>query len=308
MKKPRKRKIYIFIIAVLLLLACIALVFFMHRHKKSSPAVLPRSLAEDDLLFFVFDQGQGQSVFISMGDVQILIDGGPYVNGASLPEKMRPNVPDGIIEYVIATHCHEDHVGGLQYVYEAFDVEHTIYGDRADDQGYFWYFENAVRTDGGTYEEDSDMTIELEKGAVLEIYDIEDGNENSNDNSVVTYLKYGKTSFLSMGDLEWDMEKKLLDHDLEPTVMVAAHHGSYTSNSILEDLKPGFFIISAGLKNDNNQPHRSVLRNALKYTAGKNVYGTWRSGDIVFMSNGRGVSTNLSRWDRLTVDDAGAPR
>ncbi|MBO4818738.1 MAG: MBL fold metallo-hydrolase [Firmicutes bacterium] len=308
MKKTGKKKTYIAVIAIILAAACIAAIFIYHRLHKNEGIVLPRAVTEEDLLFFVFDQGQGQSVFISMGDMQILIDGGPYVNGGSLPEKMRPYVPDGIIEYVIATHCHEDHVGGLQYVYEAFDVEHTIYGDRAEDQGYFWYFENAVNVDGGTYEEDSDMTIALENGATLEIYDIEDGNENSNDNSVVTYLKYGKTSFLSMGDLEWDMEERLLEYDLEPTVMVAAHHGSYTSNSILEELKPGFFIISAGKKNENNQPHRSVLWNAVKYTKGKNVYGTWRSGDIVFISNGRGVSTNLSRWDRLTVDDAGAIR
>ena len=61
-------------------------------------------------------------------------------------------------------------------------------------------------------------------------------------------------------------------------------------------------------KNPNYQPHRSVLRDAIYYTNGKNVYGTWRSGDIVFISSGKGVKTNLSRWDRLSADDAGAPR
>ncbi|MBR0416430.1 MAG: MBL fold metallo-hydrolase [Firmicutes bacterium] len=302
--KAKRRKAIAF--AALITAAVILLFLFFLRKEGKKPLPLPAS--DEELIYAVFDQGQGLSVLISQGDMQILIDGGPYENGASLSEKIGTYAKDGIIEYVIATHCHADHVGGLQYVYEAFDVEHTIYGDLAEGQGYFWYFENAVREDGGTFEEDSEMSIELPGGAVLDIYDIEDGNEEPNNNSVVTYLRYGSTSFLCTGDLEREMEERLKSYDLKPTVVVAGHHGSSDANSLLKDLRPGFFIVSAAKKNPNYQPHRSVLRDAIYYTNGKNVYGTWRSGDIVFISSGKGVKTNLSRWDRLSADDAGAPR
>jgi beta-lactamase superfamily II metal-dependent hydrolase len=261
---------------------------------------------ENELVYIVFDVGQGSSALISLGDMQVVIDGGTYIGGIDLAEKIRPYVSDGVVEYVVATHCHEDHVGGLQYIYENFDVAHTIYGDLAEDQGYFWYFKNAVFTDGGTFEEDEDMTIEFPYGAALDIYDIEDGNENSNNNSVVTYLSYGDISFINTGDLESDMEERLLPYKLDPNVVVAGHHGSNSSNSLLKEWTPDYFVISCARDNENYHPHKSVLYNALRYTKYRNVYGTWRSGDIVFITDGKNMKTNLSKAQRLTLNDAGA--
>ena len=98
MKKAGKKKLKLILVFVLLAAACAAAAFLYFRPSGGGEIYLPRAQTEEDLLFFVFDQGQGQSVFISMGDMQILIDGGPYIYGEMLPEKMRPYVPDGIVE------------------------------------------------------------------------------------------------------------------------------------------------------------------------------------------------------------------
>ena len=79
-------------------------------------------------------------------------------------------------------------------------------------------------------------------------------------------------------------------------------YGAY----LLKEWAPDYFVISCAKGNDNYHPHRSVLYDALKYTKYRNVYGTWKSGDIVFVTDGKSLKTNLNRAHRLTLNDAGA--
>ena len=130
--------------------------------------------------------------------------------------------------------------------------------------------------------------------------------EDHNCNSVVCYRVYGNASFLLTGDLPSEYEEKLYALPIEPRIIVAGHHGSNTSNSYLGKYRPDYFVISAGKGNDYHYPHPSVLRKALEYTRGKKVYGTWRSGDIIFSSDGKRLRTDLSYLTRLSIDDAGA--
>jgi glyoxylase-like metal-dependent hydrolase (beta-lactamase superfamily II) len=76
----------------------------------------------------VFDVGEGLAVLIDDGDVEVIIDGGYKKYGVAFSEYIRPYV-DGDIEYIIATHSHDDHVGGLIQIYADYQVDHTIYGD-----------------------------------------------------------------------------------------------------------------------------------------------------------------------------------
>ncbi len=263
----------------------------------------PEKKDPEKLTYMVLDVGQGLSVFIDFGNTEVLIDGGPYEAGPSVVEKIKPYV-DGPIEYVIATHSHEDHVGGLQFVYDAFDVDKTIYGDLSD-ENYFYYFEAAAKAKS-EFVEDYDTTISLGRNAncTLTIYDIADNEENTNNNSVVTLIKYGNTSFLCTGDLEKEQEAKLTTLVGQTSVVVAGHHGSNTSNSIYKYLKPAYIAISCGRNNDYFQPHESVLSDMMKYT--KKIYGTFRSGDIVFTSDGRQVVLLNDSKQVLTQNDAGA--
>lgn len=251
----------------------------------------------------LLDVGQGQSVFIDYGEMEVLIDAGYPEYGQSVCEKIRDRV-DGKLDYVIATHSDLDHIGGLSEVYKVYDVEHTIYGDLTDEAA-CQIFEKDARAGSESFENDSNTTIDLGKNGSLTIFDPTDKAADTNDNSVICLIQYGDTYFFCSGDAGESTEKMLRGKLPECDVVIAGHHGSSTSNSLLDILQPEYFLISAGVNNEYGHPHKEVLTYATNQ--GASVYGTWKSGDITCTSDGMSVFIDTKGGDELTADDAGAP-
>ena len=143
--------------------------------------------------------------------------------------------------------------------------------------------------------EDSEFTLGFCK---VQLYasGIKD-SENLNDYSVIVRLVHGANSFLFTGDCENTEEKDLLSRDLklDAKVIKAGHHGSYTSSSaeFLDAVKPDYAVISCGRNNDYGHPHDATLRRLKKYA--DNIYLTPRDGNIVFISDGTGLSVECSK-------------
>lgn len=259
------------------------------------------NLDNQTLTFEVLDVGQGQSIFLDYGDMEVLIDGGCPDYGKSVVNKIKDRV-DGDLDYVIATHSHVDHIGGLSAVYDSFRVTKTIYGDLSSEQSCEIFEKDAKAS--GKFENDKDTIIDLGKNATLTIYDVTDDDENTNNNSVICLIQYGETYFFCSGDAEKNIEKKLRTKIPQCSVVVAGHHGSSTSNTLLDILAPEYFVISAGRKNDYGQPHKEVLEYAV--SSGFSSYGTWKSGDISFISDGMSITCDADEDDMLDTGDAGA--
>lgn len=255
------------------------------------------------LTFEVLDVGQGQSIFLDYGDMEVLIDGGGSDYGKSVVKKIKERV-DGNLDYVIATHSHEDHIGGLSAVYKAFKVTKTIYGDLSSEES-CKIFEKDAKANG-KFENDKDTILDLGKNATLTIYDVTDDDENTNNNSVLCLIQYGETYFFCSGDAEKKTEKKLRTKIPRCDVVVAGHHGSSTSNTLLDILSPSYFIISAGKDNKYGQPHKEVLEYAINSSF--STYGTWKSGDITFISDGMSVTCDAKEEDILDSKDTGAKK
>ncbi|MEY8369595.1 MBL fold metallo-hydrolase [Anaerovoracaceae bacterium 42-11] len=260
------------------------------------------SLTDEPFTFTVLDVGQGQSIFIDYGEMEVLIDGGYPEYGDTVVEKIQDKV-DGDLDYVIATHSDADHVGGLSAVYKAFSVNKTIYGDLSGN-GAGKIFEQDARRASSQVVPDSNMTIELGKNATLTIFDVTNDEPDSNDNSVLSFIQFGETTFFASGDAGKDIEKKLRGKLPQCDVVVAGHHGSNTSNSLLDILRPTYFVVSAGANNDYGHPHEDVL--SFADSIGSTIFGTFRSGDISFISDGMSVSCDISDDDSLSPEDAGA--
>ena len=263
------------------------------------------SMENETFIFKILNVGQAQSIFVDYGNMEVLIDGGYYETRDKVLKGIEKYITDGKIEYVIATHSHSDHIGGLPKVYDTYKVGKTIYGDLLSEEESLNYFKEAASSKSDVFEEDTNTVIDLGKNASITIYDIVDGNkENINNNSIATLIQYGDTNFFASGDLEEEGEVLLRGKLPQCDVVVAGHHGASNANTLLDELKPKYFVISAGKNNDYGHPHEEVLAKALLFNS--KIYGTFRSGSLTFKSDGMSVTCDADSDEQLTIKDAGA--
>ena len=233
--------------------------------------------------------GQGDSTLIIYDDFHILIDGGN--NGA---EDILLNYLEAVgvddLEIVVATHPDADHIGGLAEVLQTYSVDLIIdSGEAHTSQTYKAYLKQVEEQKqlGAQYLEDDDLVFELADGVTFEVIETGDDNGDRNNNSVVTKLTYNDVAFLFTGDMESDVEKKILSRDLDVDILKAGHHGSKTSSSMafLEVVKPKTVVISAGKNNTYGHPHPVLLNRLKAYT--EDIYVTADLGHIVITTDGQ---------------------
>lgn len=243
---------------------------------------------EDILQIHFFDVGQADStLIISNNKTTMLIDAGTNEMGPKVVENIKKL---GIekIDYVIGTHPHEDHIGGLDDVIKNFEIG-TIYMPK-------------IQTNTKTFEDvldaitEKDLTVTTpKKGDKFELGKAEceimlcgtgtkEEKENLNLSSIVTKVTYGKQSYLFMGDSEKENEKSRTWTKVN--VLKVGHHGSDTSSSksFLEQVMPQIAIISVGKDNSYGHPKQVILDRLKKI--GAVIYTTKDKGNILIESDG----------------------
>ena len=215
-------------------------------------------------LYFI-DVGQGDASLICSGGEYVLIDGGP---GSAEDELVAYLEMLGIERFraVIATHPHEDHIGGLDRVLERFPADAFYMPDRDATTVCFERMLDAVEEQG------LEITIPepgetLSFGtAELEFLSPAPGSnyEDTNDYSIVTRLTMDGLTALFMGDAEKPVERELLQSrfPLDCDVIKLGHHGSSTSSAedFLRAVSPDTAIISCAKENDYGHPHRETIQ------------------------------------------------
>jgi len=235
------------------------------------------SIKTDDIMAIHFiDVGQGDSIFVDYGDYEILTDAGGDSYGKKVANYIEPYV-DGNLELIVATHVHEDHIGGLDDVLDTYKVNQIVNSG-----------ENA------NFMTDEDMIIDLGGGAFFKVIETGDGKSNTNDNSVITMIDYKNIEVLLTGDMEETIEKKNLNKFEDIEVLKAGHHGSKTAScqEFLNIVKPETVIISSGVNNKYKQPHKEAMSRFLGI--GAEVYGTYKSNTIVMTTDGKTYTLNTS--------------
>ena len=115
---------------------------------------------------------------------------------------------------------------------------------------------------------------------------IESFSKKANNASIVAQLIYGQLEFLLTGDIEKEIEQRLVNQgmDLESDVLKIAHHGSKTSSNynFIKAVNPKISVISVGENNRYKHPHSEVLER-LKNSI---IYRTDKNGDIEILSDG----------------------
>ena len=162
---------------------------------------------------------------------------------------------------------------------------------------------NSGISDNAKFINDENTTIELGPKTTLTIYDVEDNAENTNNNSVVCLLQHGQNKFFMSGDLEKDAEVKLRKEIGNVDVVVLSHHGSDTSNTNLDVLKPKLALASCSKDNEYGHINKETLERALKYSG--RVFATYKSKTMILTSDGQKIEYNMDDKERLGEDDYG---
>ena len=225
--------------------------------------------ARDGLKVYFFDVGQGDSIFIETENKkQILIDGGP---SNSVVNNLAEAMPfwDRTIDLVILTHPDKDHIAGLPEVLKRYwvkgIVETGIECEKAECLAWKELKEKEKATIIFPKLGDSLILDENTKILILSPFADIAGEKVSkaNNTSIVAKLVYGEHSVLLTGDIEKQIEEKLVlaGVDIDSDYLKIPHHGSKTSTSekFLDKISPELAFISLGLKNPYGHPHREVV-------------------------------------------------
>ena len=233
------------------------------------------------------DVGQGDSVLIHTKDHAILIDGGDEEHGSKIISVLHQK---GIrhLDMIVATHVHEDHIGGLPEIIKSFTVDKVLspvasYGSVA-----FKKLRDSLDTQNGTITVPSaGDNISLGNEMVLEVLGPVRDSEIINNTSLVLRLSIGSFHALFAGDAELEEEQDILKSasDLKSAILKVGHHGSSSSSSEewLRAIRPGTALISCGSGNQYGYPDKSVLD---RFRAmGCEVYRTDHHGTIQIVAH-----------------------
>ncbi|WP_090089485.1 MBL fold metallo-hydrolase [Clostridium uliginosum] len=272
----------------------IILIFsFVGCTNENSKKSIQNSNSNEMLVHFI-DVGQGDSMLIQANGKNLLIDSGPKTGKDNLLNYLK-SLNISKLDYVIATHPHEDHIGNMADIIKKYDVS-NFYAPKVEHTSKT--FEKMIESlqsknlKINVIKKGVD-SINLGKGTKVTVFSpTQDSYEELNNYSPVMKIEYGKTSFLFTGDAEKEVEKEILNNndDIESDVLKLGHHGSSTSTTknFLKKVNPSLGVICVGNNNTYNHPNKDTISRLKDNNV--TIYQTNKEGTIVLSSNGSTIT------------------
>ena len=298
-QKWKKIKFFIFIIIIIL-----AYIYLPEEQKKEKDTTTQKKMLEtpvvlntdSKLKIYFIDVGQADSILIANNNKYMLIDAGNNEDGPKLVSYFK-NMGIEKFEYVIGTHAHEDHIGGLDDIINNFEISNFYMPDAVTTTKTFEDVIEALENKNLAFKvPEIDKNIKFEDSSINILYSGTD-QTNLNDTSIIIKLYYGNTSYLFMGDAPSSVEREIIDKDIKSDVLKVGHHGSkYSTSAIfLSKVKPKFAVISVGKNNIYNHPQDITLNKLQKI--GAKIYRTDEDGTIILNSDGKDISFETINTD-----------
>jgi competence protein ComEC len=236
---------------------------------------------EHDILVHFVDVGQGDCAIIQFPyGRNMIIDGGPNKSKNKVVDYIKSY---GIksFDYMVLTHPHEDHYGGLDdaLTNSGADVIYLPDAGHVKTESYQEFLSAAKGSGAEIRYSVMGEVIEFDGGAEFVFFtpstqDYIDAAEKSgydlNNLSPIMILYYRDVSVVFTGDATDDTEQlflsaaenhsELKDRDIQADVLKVAHHGSRDSSTeeFLEAVRPVISIISVG-ENNYGHPHPKAV-------------------------------------------------
>ena len=245
------------------------------------------------------DVGQGDAILVQVNNKNMLIDCGPRSGKNQLFDYLN-NLKIQKLDYVIATHPHEDHIGNMGDVIRKYDIG-AFYAPKVEHSTKT--FENMIEAlqsknlkinviKAGT------DSIDLGEGTKVSVFSpIKDeykkgSSQDLNNYSPIMKVEFGSNSFMFTGDAENEVEHEVVEknYNLKSDVLKFGHHGSSTSTSIefFKAVNPSIGVISLGTDNKYGHPHKETLKTIKDNNL--TVYRTDKDGSIVLVSDGKTIT------------------
>ena len=282
----------------------------MPRKSNCCPRYLKSNFTITDLKITAIDVGQGSAILVRFpGGKKMLIDGGGFTDSSFDMGKMviapflyheRINT----IDAVVLTHPHPDHLQGLLYVTNNFNVKEVwSTGQRSEDEIYRQWEKIIKQKNIKRISLSSQSPSAKINGVYLNVLwpqNSLEGHANVtnyhqfNDDSLVIKIKYGQISFLFPADISSAVECSLIKskQDLSSDVLFVPHHGSYHSSSVdfINKVSCRYAVISAGKANVFRHPHSRTLNRYKTFPV--KILRTDKDGAITLTTDGTTLHIN----------------
>lgn len=257
--------------------------------QSGSSAPSDTAQASTNVTIKFIDVGQGEAILIALPEKTMLIDAGPTGSAPKIAQVLQ-ELGRNKIDYLVATHPDEDHIGGMADVISNTQIG-TIYApNKTNNTATYRKFLTAIQNnnlqitlaEAGTIIDQSDAyKLEI-------LWPTKDANfPDTNDYSIIIKLTVGNKTFLFTGDAPTNAILNSNPGHID--VLKVSHHGSRTGTTeqLVRKLSPTYAILSYAVDNSYGHPMQSVLNALHKHSV--EVWGTGANGTITITCDGTNI-------------------
>lgn len=263
---------------------------------ETTPVIVTPTIPDNSTFNIHFiDVGQADAALVECDGHYMLIDGGNKGDSNVIYSVLKSEKVQKL-DIVVATHAHEDHVGGIPGAYNYTTADLTLCPVTTYDTEAFKDFKKYADSKGGGITVPSVGDKYTLGSASIEILGV-NSTSDANSCSIVLMITYGETKFLFTGDAEREAEQVILDSGaaLAADVLKIGHHGSENSTTypFLREIMPKYAVISVGEDNSYGHPTDNTLSRLRD--ADVKVFRTDMQGDIYCTSDGKTVNMSVEK-------------